>query len=37
MYITLFKSIIILCGTDIILWNISHIQTECGEYFAEHY
>jgi hypothetical protein len=30
--ITLFKSITIFCGTDNILQNISHIETECEEY-----
>jgi hypothetical protein len=30
--ITLFKSITMLCGNDIIIQNILHIQTECGEY-----
>ena len=23
------------CGIDSIVWNISHIQTECGEYFEK--
>ena len=26
-----------LRGTDSILWNILHIKTECGEYYAEYY
>ena len=34
--ITLFKSITMLCGIDNILWNILHIQIECGKYFAEY-
>ena len=33
--ITLFRSIAMFCGTDIIQWNIPHTQTECEEYFAE--
>ena len=28
-YITLFRSIIIFRGTDNIMWNIPHIQSEC--------
>ena len=28
-FITLFKSITMLCGTDDIQWNISHVQNEC--------
>ena len=32
--ITLFRSMIMFCGTDIILWNIFHMQYECGERFA---
>ena len=24
------------CGTDIIMWNIPHIQPECEEYFVEY-
>ena len=27
--ITLFKSITLFCGIDIILWNILHIWIEC--------
>ena len=34
--ITLFRSITMLCGTDNILWNILHIQTECGESSAKY-
>jgi hypothetical protein len=35
-FITLFKSITMLCGTDNILQNIYHIQSECGEYSIEY-
>ena len=31
-FITLFKSITMLCGTDHVLQNVPHIQTEYGEY-----
>ena len=34
--VTLFKSIRVLCGTDNIIWNIPHIQFECGEYYVEY-
>ena len=34
--ITLFRSMTMFCGIDIIMWNISHIQTKCGEYFAKY-
>ena len=35
MFIILFRFIIMLCGTDIILQNIPHIQSKCGEYFIK--
>jgi hypothetical protein len=35
--ITSFRAIAVLCGTDIILWNIPHIQFECEEYFTVYY
>ena len=25
-----------VCGTDNILWNILHIQLECGKYFGKY-
>ena len=28
LYITLFRPISVFCGTDNIMWNISHIQAE---------
>ena len=34
-FITLSSSITLLCGTDIILWNIFHIHSESGEYSTE--
>jgi hypothetical protein len=34
--ITLFRSITMLCGTNSSLWNIPHVQFECGEYFAKY-
>jgi hypothetical protein len=34
--ITLFRSKTMLCGTDNIPQNISHIHTECGEYSQSH-
>ena len=30
--ITLFKAIIVFCGTDSIMWNIFHIQCDREEY-----
>jgi hypothetical protein len=27
-------TVTVLCGTNNILWNISHIQYECEEYYA---
>ena len=33
---TLFRSITMLCGTDSVLWNIPHIQTECEVYSMEY-
>ena len=35
--ITLFRSITMLCGTDNIIWNILHIQFECGEFSIEYF
>ena len=35
-FITLFKSMIVFCGTDNISQNISRIQIECGEYYVEY-
>ena len=35
--ITLFRSIMILCGIDNILKNIPHIQFECEKYFAKYF
>jgi hypothetical protein len=32
MYITLSRAIIMFCGTDRIIQNIFHIQSECEEY-----
>ena len=37
MVITLFRSITVFYGTTNILWNVIHIQSECGEYFADDY
>jgi hypothetical protein len=36
LFITLFKPIEVLCGTGNIMWNISHIQVECEEYFSHN-
>ena len=36
-HITLLRPIAVLCGTDIILWNILHIQYEREEYFIKYY
>jgi hypothetical protein len=33
--ITLFRSIIVLCGTDNVLWNILRIRIECKKYYAK--
>ena len=35
-YIMLVRSIRVLCGTNSVLWNILHIQFECGEYIVEY-
>ena len=35
--ITLFRSTTLLCGTENIMWNISHMQTEHEEYFIEYF
>lgn len=35
-FIPLFRSITVFCGSDSILQNIPHIQTDCLEYFAEY-
>ena len=33
---TLFRSITVFCGTDMVLWNILHIQTKCGEHSVDN-
>jgi hypothetical protein len=33
--ITLFKSIVVLSGTDNVLWNICRIRIECKKYSAK--
>ena len=34
-HITLFRPIALFCGTENIMWNILHIQPQCGEYSAK--
>ena len=36
-HITLLRPISVLCGIDIILWTIPHIQYEREEYFVKYY
>ena len=34
--IILLRAMAVFCGTDNILWNIPHIQTECEEYSIKY-
>ena len=34
--ITLFRSVVVVCGIDNITWNIVYIQSECEKYSSKY-